>query len=286
MASVIEYRVPMPLSVDEYKRAQLYMVAKFSKEHTSNGEGIEIVTNKPMKAEEAEIKVDCQYTHKIIHLRKKLPGWIQALLPAKVSALEIHETAWNAYPRTKTTYKSPFLGDQFSISVTTVYLNDKGDTENALDLDKAALGKRKVDIIDIAMEDPEQSKYKEAEDPKLFLSEKTGRGKLEKGWRDTSNPIMTSYKHVSVLVSTWWVGGRIQDYIQSVIRSILLLGHRQAVCWIDEWWNLTMEDIRELEEKTKTELEEQMKETGEDSATSEEGVASPKKKKKNKANEA
>ncbi|RWS08848.1 Phosphatidylinositol transfer protein alpha-like isoform, partial [Dinothrombium tinctorium] len=39
-------------------------------------------------------------------------------------------------------------------------------------------------------------------------------------------------------------------------RRIFLNFHRQVFCWIDRWHGLTIEDIRELEEKTKRELDE------------------------------
>ena len=35
--------------------------------------------------------------------------------------------------------------------------------------------------------------------------------------------------------------------------------HRQVFCWTDKWHGMTMADIRELEDKTKKELEEQRK---------------------------
>jgi hypothetical protein len=31
--------------------------------------------------------------------------------------------------------------------------------------------------------------------------------------------------------------------------------HRQLFCWIDEWYGLTMADIRKLEDEVKAELE-------------------------------
>ena len=32
--------------------------------------------------------------------------------------------------------------------------------------------------------------------------------------------------------------------------------HRQVFCWTDQWYGLTMEDIRALEDKTKKDLDE------------------------------
>ncbi len=36
-----------------------------------------------------------------------------------------------------------------------------------------------------------------------------------------------------------------------MVRDVMLLGHKQAFCWIDEWFTLTMEDIRKYEAETK-----------------------------------
>lgn len=44
---VIEFRMRLPLTVEEYQVAQLYMVAKASKENTGGGEGVEVLRNEP-----------------------------------------------------------------------------------------------------------------------------------------------------------------------------------------------------------------------------------------------
>lgn len=38
-------------------------------------------------------------------------------------------------------------------------------------------------------------------------------------------------------------------------RRIFHLFHRQVFCWLDEWFGLTMGDIRKLEDVTKEELD-------------------------------
>lgn len=35
--------------------------------------------------------------------------------------------------------------------------------------------------------------------------------------------------------------------ILQAIREILLLGHRQAFAWVDDWYNMTIQDVREYE---------------------------------------
>lgn len=44
---LIEYRIPLPMAAEEFKRAQLYMIIKLSEIETSGGEGVEWVKNEP-----------------------------------------------------------------------------------------------------------------------------------------------------------------------------------------------------------------------------------------------
>jgi hypothetical protein len=245
-----EYRIPLPVSVEEYQIAQLYMVAKISKQETGHGEGIQILENRPYDDENGK----GQYTHKILFIGSKLPGWLRSFIPA--SALQIEEKAWNAYPYCKTVYSVPFLGDRFSISLTTKYLPDGGFMENAFKKSEEELKDRVVDTLDIAYDPIDPSKYKPEEDPTIYLSKKTGRGKLAKDWRDTHKPIMCSYKECAVQLKVWGIQTAGESFIHKVgLRDVFLLGHRQAFCWIDEWFGMTMDDIRKLEDETKAELD-------------------------------
>jgi len=252
-----EYRIPLPVSVEEYQIAQLYMVAKISKQQTGHGEGIQILENKPFDDENGK----GQYTHKIIHLGSRLPGWLKTFIPT--TALQVDEKAWNAYPYCKTVYSIPFMGDRFSISVTTKYLPDGGTQENVFNKTEDELKERTVDIIDIAYDPIDPAKYKPEEDPTIYVSEKTGRGKLQKDWKETSTPIMCSYKYCSVQLRVWGIQTAGESYIHKVaLRDVLLNGHRQAFCWLDEWFGKTMEDMRKMEDETKEELDKLLSEDG------------------------
>ena len=62
---------------------------------------------------------------------------------------------------------------------------------------------------------------------------------------------------------------KIENFIQSGLRNPILVGHRQAWSWQDEWHGLTIQDIRALEKQTQLELSERMKvETAGDDSTS------------------
>lgn len=82
-----------------------------------------------------------QYTHKLYHVGRHLPGWLKALLPKSV--LTVDEKAWNNYPYTKTRYTCPFL-DKFFIDIETKYTDDDGRQENVFDLSAEDLNTRIV----------------------------------------------------------------------------------------------------------------------------------------------
>lgn len=131
-----------------------------------------------------------------------------------------------------------------------------------MNLEPDVLAARTVDEVDIAFDELTKH-YKREEDPKFFQSTKTKRGPLIEGWRN-EKPIMCSYKVVHASFEVWGFQTRVEDFIHRCIREVLLLGHRQAFAWIDEWIEMSMEDVREyehrLQEETNKKLE--MKRSG------------------------
>jgi len=259
-----EYRIPLPLTVDEYRVAQLFTTAKFSRENTTkeSHEGVEIIENKPF--EEGEKKG--QYTKKIIRLGSRIPDWIKSWIPATLLAIE--EEAWNCYPSCKTVYTNKYMGDKFSIVIKSAYLPDAGSTDNALHLTDEQLKLRVVDLVDILLDPIDKTKYKEEEDPAIFVSKKTGRGKLQKGWQEEAKKngtVMCSYKVVLLELNSWMLSSlfsKFEYFVHTnILRAILTLGHRQAFTWMDEWYGLTIEDIRKIEADTKKILDERLAET-------------------------
>ena len=113
-----EYRIVLPITVDEYQVAQLYSVAESSKvttiynyihktsdqNETGGGEGVEVRKNEPYPEGEEANKNSLgrkgQYTHKLFHLESRVPSFIKMIAPK--GSLTIDEKAWNAYPYCKT----------------------------------------------------------------------------------------------------------------------------------------------------------------------------------------
>ncbi|XP_071224548.1 membrane-associated phosphatidylinositol transfer protein 2-like [Salvelinus alpinus] len=250
-----EYRIPMPMSVDEYRIAQLYMIQKKSREEScGEGSGVEILENKPYEDGPGG---SGQYTHKVYHIGKHIPSWFCSILPQ--AALRVEEESWNAYPYTRTRYTCPFV-EKFSIDIETYYKPDTG-TQECFNLSSADKRARTVDPIDIVKDYIAPHEYLVEEDPKLYVSVKTQRGPLTDDWIEminqnpTQNPVMCAYKLCKVEFRYWGMQSKIERFIHDVgLRKVMVRAHRQAWCWQDEWYGLTIEDIRQLELETQLAL--------------------------------
>lgn len=65
--------------------------------------------------------------------------------------------------------------------------------------------------------------------------------------------MMCSYKLVHASFEVWGCQTRVEEFMQTTIREVLLLGHRQAFAWVDEWISMSMEDVREYEKQAQEE---------------------------------
>ncbi|XP_074828513.1 membrane-associated phosphatidylinositol transfer protein 2 isoform X6 [Natator depressus] len=255
-----EYRIPIPMSVEEYRIAQLYMIQKKSREETcGEGSGVEILENRPYTDGPGGIG---QYTHKVYHIGMHIPSWFRSILPK--AALRVEEESWNAYPYTRTRYTCPFV-EKFSIDIETFYKADPGDHVNVFNLSPAEKRQTILDPIDIVKDTIPPHEYKSEEDPKVYKSVKTKRGPLSEDWIEGYKnnpgkyPIMCAYKLCKVEFRYWGMQSKIERFIHDVgLRKVMVRAHRQAWCWQDEWYGLTIEDIRQLEKEAQLMLAQKM----------------------------
>ncbi|XP_041504341.1 phosphatidylinositol transfer protein beta isoform isoform X3 [Microtus oregoni] len=230
MVLIKEFRVVLPCSVQEYQVGQLYSVAEASKNETGGGEGIEVLKNEPYEKDGEK----GQYTHKIYHLKSKVPAFVRMIAPE--GSLVFHEKAWNAYPYCRTIVTVHGLDPNTWKTVEIVH----------------------IDIADRSQVEP--ADYKADEDPALFHSVKTKRGPLGPNWKkELANtpdcPKMCAYKLVTIKFKWWGLQSKVENFIQKQEKRIFTNLHRQLFCWIDKWIDLTMEDIRRMEDETQKELE-------------------------------
>ncbi|KAG7233495.1 hypothetical protein INR49_006954 [Caranx melampygus] len=118
-----------PVVSSQYQVGQLYSVAEASKNETGGGEGIEVLKNEPYEKDGEK----GQYTHKIYHLKSKVPGYVKMIAP---------EGALNEY-----------MKDDFMIKIETWHKPDMGTVENVHDLDEQTWRTVEVVPIDIANKD-------------------------------------------------------------------------------------------------------------------------------------
>jgi len=257
-----EYRIALPLTVEEFQLGQLYAVAEVSKNETGGGEGIEVLKNEPFTDYPllGGKYSSGQYTHKIYHVASKVPAFIRLMAPK--GSLEVHEEAWNAYPYCRTVITNPtYMKENFLICIETLHVADDGTADNVHELSAEKLKQREVINIDIANDPVAATDFKPAEDPTKFKSEKTGRGPFfGADWEKTVQPRMTCYKLVTCEFKWFGLQTRIENFIHKQERRLFTVFHRQVVCWLDRWYGMTMDDIRALEEKTKEELDKKRQE--------------------------
>lgn len=236
---VKEYRICMPLTVEEYNIGQLYTISRHSLEASGAGEGVQILSNVPQLH---PLHGMGRFTEKRIHLGSKVPQWARMFVP---QMLYVTEKAWNWYPYTETEYSCSFL-PRFSIRIQTRFENNAGTNDQVFE---DACPKDAICKLDIVFDDIPERYYKSSEDLRQFRSVKTGRGPFTEGWRETQMPIMCSYKMVAVSFEVYGFQTRVEQWVHKNIRDILLIGHRQAFAWIDEWIGMSIDDVRDFEKK-------------------------------------
>jgi len=148
------------------------------------------------------------------------------------------------------------MKEKFTLIIETLHADDIGEQENVHELSEEKLAEREVVHIDIVNDPVALADYKEEEDPSKFKSVKTGRGPITGAdWKKTTQPMMTCYKLVTCEFKWFGLQGRLESFIQKSERRLFTTFHRQLFCWMDQWYGLTMDEIREIEDKTKEELD-------------------------------
>ncbi|XP_039266790.1 phosphatidylinositol transfer protein beta isoform-like [Styela clava] len=262
-----EFRIILPMTVEEYQVGQLWSVAEASKNETGGGEGVDVLENRPY----TEGDTSGQFTHKVFHLASRVPSFLRHIAPK--GSLEFHEKAWNAYPYCKTVITNPdYMKKDFELSIESWHKPDFGDEENVHGLPPNLLAKREVIRIDIANDEVNSSDYKEDQDPKLFKPSADGRGPLTSDWiqrlksqengqqrMDSSSckmPHMCAYKLVRCNFKWFGLQNMVEKFVHRQERRVFTNFHRQVYCWMNNWLTLTMEDIRRIEDETQKDLKE------------------------------
>ncbi|KAF7627355.1 Phosphatidylinositol transfer protein alpha isoform [Meloidogyne graminicola] len=241
---VREYRIVMPMSAEEFRIGRAFSYMEVARKQTQKGEGVEIVQDEPFD----NIPLcngrytEGQFTHKIYHMRSKIPAFIRPFVPNGLT--RIHEYSWNSFPYLLTELYAPEWDEnreRFSIRFETLCLdNNRGLDENALGLSKDVLKRREVIRMNIG-------------DENNFQSKRTFRGPLVGKWQEKCKPCMCVYKVVTCIVKAHFPGA--EKLVELEHRKINFKFHQQIFTSIDRWYGMTWEQVRNQEIELRTELD-------------------------------
>ena len=94
-----------------------------------------------------------------------------------------------------------------------------------------------------------------------FKSAKANRGPLKSNWTKSADPIMTCHKSISVHCKIFGLQSRLEAIILNQYREMLLGFHQQIWAWTDDWFSLSLEDVRALEKQAKSDLDKRIMNT-------------------------
>jgi len=259
---ITEYRILLPLTLEEYNKGQRYTIMDMNKSNTGGGEGIEYMENEPYTDEKSG--ETGQYTHLVYKFESRAPKLIRALAPS--GSFDMFEKSWNSFPKRRTLLKNKYMGSRFTISTDTISLQDDGKSENAHNLTAEELSARKIVYIDFVNDSIPTRDYDANFDPgKIhFETDKVSRSPLGKNWltdvKNSQLPVMCCYKVVKSNFALWPIQGQVERLIQSQLQRVFLIFHRTLYGHFDLWNQLSMDEIDKLEKEVQNSLVQVMSE--------------------------
>jgi len=276
---ITEYRVILPTKVTQYQIGNLYMCVQRTRETAGGGEGIEIVANEPYEREGER----GQFTHKILHFKSKVPGWIRWAIPENY--MHVHERAYNGYPHFQTEYELPGMGKDFYVLVESQHIpydKAQGCPENVLGLSGEDLAKRKIMYLDLVSGKPAVEKKEwdmngfvcpEAgiATPLTAPNKPAGDDKVPEWVANYEGELMICVKVVKILFKWRGLQNAVEKYAtNTVFRNVFLESHRALMSWAKQWFPMTLEQIRTLEHELEEEQQRQEFEKAEEEAATDE----------------
>ena len=252
----VEFRYILPLSIEEYQVAEAWGVAQ---EYTQSDddEGIHLIERRPFKNEFGK----GTYYHCLYRYPSLVPNLLKSIMKKfSNKSLDMHEESWVDFPRTRSIYwNHDFLKDVLSFTVDTVVLPDLGTTENVHNLPENQWKKVQVKIMDIAQKNPSSAEgFAGSFNPLTFESKKSSRVPIKPDWiTNITNGVdgapshcVCAYKLVSCEFKYRGLQKLVQDALIKYDGATMLAFNQKIFCCMDEWLDLTPEDVQKmLEEK-------------------------------------
>lgn len=251
---LIEYRITLPLSLNQYQIAQLHTTAEMSKDFTSPGEGVEILENIPCDTAFLPNQTPLRKSvNKVQRTSKRyhIPDSISAA--AGLSNCIMRESSFNGFPsfRTVVTAETGATGE-FTIDTVCKKMDDIKQN-NIFKLPQVILDKRSVVDIDIVNDTLPLELVSEDEEPKNVLG-------LKDDWQSSLVPQLSMVVYKLVFVKNSRDAPKeVNTLVMDNLRVMFTLFHRKLICSQDRWKGLNIDDIRTIEEETKDVLDKKRK---------------------------
>ncbi|KNC55025.1 phosphatidylinositol transfer protein 2 [Thecamonas trahens ATCC 50062] len=255
----VEYRIPVPTSLDEYQKALHYMTGRTAKKEVETGDsGVELIVSEPFDDPARGGKG--VYTEKVYHLESRMPAVARKLLPN--SAKVVHEFCWNAFPNIRTELHVPFF-KKASVIIESRHVEGLDVPDSVFADAEPCPSDTPVVVLNIASDPTPEKDACDEEEPSLVSSATTGRLPLARDWLDTAaagtaakdTPYITVCKRVMLTFSYTGVQKKGETSGLDSYKPIFLTTHKQLVSWIDDWFPMTLEDCRNFEIEILEQLE-------------------------------
>ncbi|KAH9370936.1 hypothetical protein HPB48_012239 [Haemaphysalis longicornis] len=186
-----EYRVVLPLTLEEYKVGQAFTMNELESGN------IEVILDEPFYLSQGLWNgkfSSGRHTYRIHHQDRICPMYLRSIAPE--DALIYNEETWDAYPYRRTVLTNARMGQYFYCRVETMHASDRGTQENIHELPQEMLEARMVEVIDIARDTvvsegierlafyqslAQKIEDREGEDPATYVSRTTGQGPADGG---------------------------------------------------------------------------------------------------------
>ena len=265
MVRIIEFRIFMPLKIEWCRAAAKYSVNRRTREETKGGDGFEIVEAGNFE----EDGVTGRYVHRIFHFKNQVPKEVRWTIPDTFA--HIHEHNRNAFPHYVAKFEIPGMEGKLILDTETKHVNFTTEEEipqNIMGFNEQELQKREVVYPDILNGKTSKSSefdlfgwsYPKAGIPPLKCNKRKQFYHHVPEWvkmYDKNAPLCLIIKTVKFRFK--WPG--VQNIVERIVTNnvfpdVYLDTHRAMLKWIDEWFDMTDDDLLEMEMETKEKLAE------------------------------
>ncbi|AFZ79691.1 phosphatidylinositol transfer protein, putative [Theileria equi strain WA] len=251
---IVEFRLPVPVGLPEYKKLCIFLVVEASLNEIENGTGLEVFRNETFEQDGKK----GSYTEKRYHLAKSMPNWMQSIISPKYTILT--ERSWNMYPLSITKYQNEALSS-VEFSVQTEVVASLQIQDNIFGLEGKDLKKRSIVLIDIAKFNKSKS-YNASYDLTLKEDKSIGFLPLKPDWflNYTGEAIMC-YKLIRINIPYFGLlASKIETYIANMLQDKLMFYTCSALCTMEKWYDVPLRMLKKSEVECYDQLNQRFKE--------------------------